>query len=158
MEPPETAAAVNRYASRPPILLATTLLGLTDAEVARRLGVHPPQVNMWALGKKPIPKFRHVAMQLIVTDLIFAWYRIGAATEDEVVKRRRKLVHDCVLSAFRLSNEELGPVPPLVVDAALVVLNRDNPEQRAFTERVHGLAPGEFSELIEKLERDEGLA
>jgi DNA-binding transcriptional regulator YdaS (Cro superfamily) len=51
---------------RPPILRATAALGLPDAEVARRLGVHPVQVSDWATGKRPIPRLRHVALRLVV--------------------------------------------------------------------------------------------
>jgi hypothetical protein len=151
MEPNQDAITVDRYASRPPILVATSLLGLSDADVAHRLDVSGVTVAHWASGKRQIPKFRHVMLRFIVQGLLFDWMCELDRTRGEVIQRRRKLVQEAVLAAFRLSKEELGPVDPLLLEAAHAFTSLDPTAQAEFNERVRGLRPGQIMALIEQL-------
>jgi hypothetical protein len=107
--------------TRPPILQATTTLGVPDREVARRVGVSPIVVSDWNRGVRPIPKLRHAAMQLVVERLLWSLSTVPAWSEKD--DRRIQVAREVAQSWLNLSYEELGPVPGDVeVAAAGIVL------------------------------------
>jgi hypothetical protein len=109
---------VDRVLSRPPILEATRIIGLPDAEVARLLGCTPMQVNDWAKRRRPIPLVKHRALlqfAIVLTGII------GFVDEDPPegpYARRAQLLHDAVESSTALAADELPDDLPDHVHAA----------------------------------------
>jgi hypothetical protein len=107
---------------RPAILHATSSLGLSDAEVARHLGIHSVTVNQWAHGIRPIPPVRHVAVQLLVSRLLTALKAMPNSTELEGV--RLDITRAVAVLWLHVSRAELGPVTADVTDAAYTMLDQ----------------------------------
>jgi transcriptional regulator with XRE-family HTH domain len=98
IEPPEGIWA------RPPILHVTAALGLSDAEVARSMGVHPVTVNQWAHGARPIPPTRFHALVALVLHMIACLSKMPSQGERE--DRRRKMARDVAGMWLDLAQDE----------------------------------------------------
>jgi hypothetical protein len=92
------AKARSAFADRPPVLDALRVLGLTDAKVARMLGVTPMYIHAWRSGRKPIPHKTHAALILVVGRLTG---QIGASVPPQTQYARRAKV---AVEAARLWN------------------------------------------------------
>ena len=60
----------DRVTDRLPIFSALKVLGLSYAEIGRLLGVSTVSVHHWAVGKKPLPLVRFLALQFLVGRLV----------------------------------------------------------------------------------------
>jgi hypothetical protein len=60
----------DRVTDRLPIFSALNVLGLSYAEIGRLLGVSTVSVHHWAVGKKPLPLVRFLALQFLVGRLV----------------------------------------------------------------------------------------
>jgi hypothetical protein len=103
-----TAAATkiaDRVLSRPSILEATRIIGLTDAEVARLLGCTPMQVNDWVKGRRPIPAVKHHALAIFVGAMSGIFHD---PAPDTYHSRRARLLQSAVLGWLTLAVEEEG--------------------------------------------------
>jgi hypothetical protein len=58
--------AHTRASDQPPIPSALRVLGFTYAELGRLFGIATMTVDAWAIGRKPIPLHRHLAMLFLV--------------------------------------------------------------------------------------------
>ena len=109
---------MDRVLSRPPILEATRVIGLTDAEVARLLGCSPMQVNDWVKRRRPIPLVKHHALLLFMITLTGI---IGFVDEDPPegpYARRARLLHDAIIGWSALAADEFPNDLPEHVNVA----------------------------------------
>jgi hypothetical protein len=101
-----TTTATARVTERPPILEAIRSLGLNDRMIAELMGVTSVAVNQWALGKRPIPLVRHLALLFLVGRLTG---RIGAAVPPQSrYARRAAVAREAALAWAELAKHELG--------------------------------------------------
>jgi DNA-binding transcriptional regulator YdaS (Cro superfamily) len=120
---PATGAAVgtftNRVLSKPAILEATRIVGLTDSDVARLLDVAPPSVTDWVKGRRKIPPARHIALRMLVTTLA---EQVDHAP-DGPRARRARLLRNSARAWAALADDEI-PLPSDDVRQAAEALYR----------------------------------
>ena len=103
---PTTATATARVTGRPPILEATRTLGLNDRMLGDLMNVTGVAVHQWAVGKKPIPLARHLALLFVVGRLTG---KIGAAVPPQSrYARRAAVAREAALAWAELAKHELG--------------------------------------------------
>ena len=107
MTEPQTinVAAPDRVTDRLPIFSALHVLGLSYAEIGRLLGVSTVTVHHWAVGKKPLPLVRFLALQFLVGRLVGI---IGAKYPPRTrYARREEIARNAAESYMLLARDEL---------------------------------------------------
>jgi hypothetical protein len=107
MTEPQTisVAAPDRVTDRLPIFSALHVLGLSYAEIGRLLGVSTVTVHHWAVGKKPLPLVRFLALQFLVGRLVGI---IGAKYPPQTrYARRAEIARNAAESYLLLARDEL---------------------------------------------------
>jgi hypothetical protein len=101
-----STTATARVTDRPPILEATRSLGLTDRTIARLMNISAVAVNQWAIGTKPIPHVRHLALLFLVTRLTGV---VGANFPPQSrYARRAQIARDAATAWAALARDEMN--------------------------------------------------
>jgi DNA-binding transcriptional regulator YdaS (Cro superfamily) len=140
----DSAKPIEHVTRRPPILQASSILGIRDADVARAVGVRPITVSDWNTGKRPIPLVRHEALEL------FLIRHLGELNRAELTGKaahRVKVAWKTALEWMRLAREEHRgqDLSHDVAMAAAALLNRAVPD----------LPPGALEQLDAAFRRGE---